>query len=66
MGRPYSNDFRERVVKVGGLSRRQAAPNLWWARPSTGYSTSTSLGASSQIGSAATGQRRLLGRTANG
>ena len=35
MGRPYSDDLRERVVRAvikGGLSRHQAAAQLGWAQ----------------------------------
>jgi Transposase and inactivated derivatives len=64
MGRPYSDDLRERVVRAvikGGLSRHQAA-----AQFGVGISTainwvraSTRPAASSRTRSAAIGQRRL-------
>ena len=71
MGRAYSNDFRERVVRAvikGGLSRHQAA-----AQFGVGISTAINWvqrfhepAASSRTRSAAIGRRRLRGRTANG
>jgi len=71
MGRPYSNDLRERVVKAvikGGLSRHQAA-----AQFGVGISTAinwvqrfheTGSVKPDRIGGS--GQRRLRGGTANG
>ena len=67
MGRAYSNDLRERVVRAvikGGLSRHQAAAQF-------GVGISTAINwvqrfHESRLGSAAIGQRRLRDRTANG
>ena len=71
MGRPYSDDLRERVVKAvikGGLSRHQAA-----AQFGVGISTAINwvqrfheTGSAKLTRSVATGQRKLWGRTANG
>jgi putative transposase len=71
MGRPYSNDLRERVVGTvikGGLSRHQAAAQF-------GVGISTAINWVRRFGetgsvepdqSAAIGRRRLRGRTAIG
>ena len=71
MGRPYSVDLRERVVRAvikGGLSRHQAA-----AQFGVGISTAINwvrrfreTAASSRTRSAAIGRRRLRGRTVIG
>ncbi len=71
MGRPYSDDLRERVVRAvikGGLSRHQAA-----AQFGVGISTAINwvwrfceTGSVKPTRSAAIDQRRLRGRTAIG
>src|SRR5260370_29148382 len=55
MGRPYSLDLRERVVRAvvkGGLSRHQAAAQWPSVRLSTGFAASARLAASNRTKSA--------------